>query len=218
MRNIISDVVIHTKAKENTIDKIDLEIEANITKRHMELGGIVALTENYALKAYSFLDNEISNLEYTLNCIDEALVISYEVILNIMRDIYKETAEPAELIEIHEVDSDELKAIKVKNGILGINSLSRFKNKALIFQVSNKIEIYSTDIVFTTTAFKFQDTSKYWLSNIRDISDKPIAIKLYKEAKELDYKSYEDKLKADYIELITYIKKEVAKLIEAKSV
>lgn len=217
MRNIISDIAIHTHTIKEAMASIELEIEADIIELHRELGAIGALTDAYALKAYSFLDDEFSHLEDNLRYEDKALVISYALMLSIIRDLYKETAEQAEVIEIHEVNKEELKTIKAKNEILGINNIAKFKDKAIICQISDTIKIYSIDIVFTPMAFKFQDTSKYWISNIRDMSDKPITIKLYNEANEINYKSYEDKLKADYADLILEMRNKVKELIEAKS-
>lgn len=45
-----------------------------------------------------------------------------------------------------------------------------------------------------------------------------ISVKLYKGTKEINYKSFENKLKADYKELIASIRNEVMQLIKNKSI
>lgn len=218
MRNIISDIAIYEGIKEHVIDKIDFEIEANVEKKKRESINITGLEINYSLQALAILDDTISSLEYKLVTEEKAIILSFENMLNILRDLYNEVKEQPNIIEIHEVDKDELKRIRMKNEILNVQSLKIYNDKAIIFQIADKVQIYSTNIVFSTIAFKFQDTDRYWISNIKDTSENPITVKLYKGTKEINYKSFENKLKADYKELIASIRNEVMQLIKNKSI
>lgn len=218
MRNIISDIVIPEGIKEHVINKIALKIEEIIMKKKMEYLAITALEVTYSLKALGILDDAISSLEYKLVTEEKAIILSYENMLNILRDLYNEVKEQPNIIEIHEVNKDELKRIRMKNEVLNVQSLEIYNDKAIIFQIENKVEIYSANIVFSTISFKFQDTDRYWIGNIRDTSENPITVKLYKGTKEINYESFENKLKADYKELITSIIKDVLQLIKNKSI
>ena len=101
--------------------------------------------------------------------------------------------------------------------MLNIQNSRNYKDKAIIFQIADRVEIYSTSVVFSTISFKFQDTSKYWISNIIGTSENPIKVKLYEGTEEIDYKNIEDKLKSDYKKLIADVRSKVEQMIKNKS-
>ena len=101
--------------------------------------------------------------------------------------------------------------------MFNIQNSRNYNDKAVIFQISDRIEIYSTSVVFSTISFKFQDTSKYWISNIRGTSENTIKVKLYEGTEEIDYKNIEDKLKSDYKKLIADVRSKVEQMIKNKS-
>lgn len=214
----MNDITIHKEeVKDYVIDKIDLEIKASIPQKNRKQEDIDIQTTTYLFKALAYLDSAVSSLECKLIIKEKATIIDYENIINIIADLHKDINEQVNVLEIHEVTKEGLEKIKIKNDLFNVQNSRNYKNKAVIFQIADRIEIYSTSVVFSTISFKFQDTSKYWISNIRGTSENPIKVKLYEGTEEIDYKNIEDKLKSDYKKLIADVRSKVEQMIKNKS-